>query len=244
MSFSRLQPSLRSSRAIVAIAAALLLLALPFAFGRTLNNRASRGSMNRSEGERALRNPRDPLWTRPAPDVYRVKIETTKGDIVLEVRRSLAPRGADRFYHLVETGFYDNSRFYRVIAGQFAQFGIAGDPAIARIWRNQRFPDDPVRASNVRGTFAFAMTGPDARTTQIYINTGDQSRLDAMGFAPFGKVVQGMDVVDKLYSGYGERSGGGMRAGHQGKLFDEGNAYLDREFPLLDKLLSAIMSPP
>src|SRR5579863_547616 len=243
MSFSRLQPPLRSSRAIVAIAAALLLLALPFAFGRTLNNWASRGSMNRSERERALRNPRDPLWTRPAPDVYRVKIETTKGDIVLEVMRSLAPRGAERFYHLVETGFYDNSRFYRVIAGRFSQFGIAGDPAIAQIWRSQRFPDDPVRASNVRGTFAFAMTGPDARTTQIYINTGDQSRLDAMGFAPFGKVVQGMDVVDKLYSGYGERSGGGMRAGHQGKLFEEGNAYLDREFPLLDKLVSVNIIP-
>ncbi len=240
MSFSRLQPLLRSSRAIVAIAAGLL----PFAFGRTLNNWASRGSINRAERERALRNPRDPLWTRPAPDVYRVKIETTKGDIVLQVRRSLAPRGADRFYHLMETGFYDNSRFYRVIAGRFAQFGIAGDPAIAQIWRNQRFPDDPVRASNVRGTFAFAMTGPDARTTQIYVNTGDQSRLDAMGFAPFGKVVQGMDVVDTLYSGYGERSGGGMRAGHQGKLFEEGNAYLDLQFPLLDKLLSAIIVSP
>jgi homoserine O-acetyltransferase len=170
-----------------------------------------------------------------------VRIETTKGNVVLEVTRSLAPRGADRFYHLVECGFYDNSRFFRVIAGRFAQFGIAGDPAIAQIWQNARFPDDPVQGSNVRGTFAFAMTGPDARTTQIYINTGDQSRLDAMGFAPFGKVVEGMDVVDHLYSGYAERSGGGMRAGHQGKLFEEGNAYIDREFPLLDKLLHASM---
>jgi cyclophilin family peptidyl-prolyl cis-trans isomerase len=191
--------------------------------------------------ERALHNPGDPLWGRPAPSVYRVRIETTKGNVVLEVTRSLAPRGADRFYHLVECGFYDNSRFFRVIAGRFAQFGIAGDPAIAQIWQNARFPDDPVGGSNVRGTFAFAMTGPDARTTQIYINTGDQSRLDAMGFAPLGKVVEGMDVVDHLYSGYAERSGGGMRAGHQGKLFEEGNAYIDREFPLLDKLLRASM---
>jgi cyclophilin family peptidyl-prolyl cis-trans isomerase len=151
----------------------------------------------------------------------------------------MAPRGADRFYPLVETGFYDDSRFFRAISGRFVQFGIPGDRAIAAIWRNERIADDLVRASNVRGTFAYAMTGPDARTTQIYINTGDQLRLDADGFAPFGKVVEGMDVIDSLYSGYGERSGGGMRAGRQGKLFEEGNAFLDREFPLLDKLLRA-----
>jgi cyclophilin family peptidyl-prolyl cis-trans isomerase len=188
---------------------------------------------------RALHDPQDPLWSQPAPSTYRVRIETTKGIIVLQVTRALAPRGADRFYHLVQVGFYDNSRFFRVISGRFAQFGIAGDPAIAKIWQNERFPDAPVKASNVRGTFAFAMTGPDARTTQIYINTGDQSRLDAMGFAPFGKVVEGMSVVDKLYAGYGETSGGGMRAGHQGKLFEEGNAYLDRDFHLLDRLVRA-----
>jgi homoserine O-acetyltransferase len=171
--------------------------------------------------------------------MYRVEIETTKGAFTLEVTRSLAPRGADRFYHLVKTGFYDDSRFYRVITGRFAQFGIAGDPAIAGVWRNETFPDDPVRLSNVRGTFAYAMTGPNARTTQIYINTGDQSRQDADGFAPFGKVVEGMDVVDRLYAGYAESSGGGMRGGKQQKLFEQGNAYLDREFPLLDKLIHA-----
>lgn len=192
---------------------------------------------------RLLRNPQDPFWRRPAPSVYRVKIETTKGDFVLQVTRSLAPRGADRFYHLVQAGFYDNSRFYRVIAGRFVQFGIAGDPKIAQIWQHASFPDDPVRASNTPGTFAFAMTGPDARTTQIYINTGDQSRLDKMGFAPFGKVVEGMNVVDSLYSGYGEHSGGGMRAGHQQKLFEEGDAYLDRNFPRLDRLLRAQILP-
>jgi cyclophilin family peptidyl-prolyl cis-trans isomerase len=187
----------------------------------------------------ALLDPKHPLWSRPAPEAYRVAIETTKGGFVMEVTRSLAPRGADRFYHLVETGFYDNSRFFRVIQGRFAQFGIPGDPAIGGIWRNASFPDDSVRASNVRGTFAYAMTGPDARTTQIYINTSDQLKQDAGGFAPFGKVVAGMDAVDRLYSEYGERSGSGMRAGRQGKLFEEGNAYLDREFPLLDKLLIA-----
>ncbi len=195
-------------------------------------------------GERAaaLRDPKHALWSRQAPDTYRVRLETTKGSVVLEVTRSLAPRGADRFYHLVETGFYDDSRFYRAIRGRFVQFGIPGKPEIAAIWRNERFSDDPVRASNVRGTFAYAMTGPDARTTQIYINTGDQSRQDADGFAPFGKVVEGMDVVDRLYAEYGENSGGGMRAGRQGKLFEEGNAYLDREFPLLDKLLRAAIA--
>jgi cyclophilin family peptidyl-prolyl cis-trans isomerase len=187
----------------------------------------------------ALRDPKNALWSKPAPDLYRVRIDTSKGRFVLEVTRTLAPRGAGRFYHLVETGFYNDSRFFRVIAGRFAQFGIPGHPVIASIWRNQSFPDDPVRASNTRGTFAFAMTGPDARTTQIYINTSDQLQQDAQGFAPFGKVVEGMDVVDKLYSGYAERSGSGMRAGRQGKLFEEGNTYLDREFPQLDKLIRA-----
>jgi cyclophilin family peptidyl-prolyl cis-trans isomerase len=187
----------------------------------------------------ALRDPKNALWSKPAPDIYRVRIDTSKGRFLLEVTRALAPRGADRFYHLVETGFYDDSRFFRVIAGRFAQFGIPGNPATASIWRNQSFPDDPVRASNTRGTFAYAMTGPDARTTQIYINTSDQLQQDAQGFAPFGKVVEGMDVVDRLYSGYGEQSGSGMRAGRQGKLFEEGNAYLDREFPMLDRLVRA-----
>jgi cyclophilin family peptidyl-prolyl cis-trans isomerase len=186
-----------------------------------------------------LRDPKSKVWIQPAPETYRVKIETTKGRFTLEVSRALAPLGADRFYHLVNSGFYDDSRFYRVIAGRFAQFGIAGDPRIAQIWRSESFPDDPVRARNTRGTFAFAMTGPNARTTQIYINVADQPRQDADGFAPFGKVVEGMDVVDKLYSGYGETSGGGMRGGRQGRLFEEGNAYLDREFPSLDRLKSA-----
>jgi len=188
----------------------------------------------------ALHNPQAPLWSRPAPDLYRVRVETTQGVFVMEVTRSLAPRGADRFYHLVQTGFYDNSRFFRVVAGRFAQFGIAGDPALAQIWRKAEFPDDKESASNARGSFAFAMTGPGARTTQIYICTDDSmKRQDGDGFAPFGRIVEGMDVVDRLYKGYGEGSGGGMRAGHQDKLFEEGNAYLDREFPHLDRLVRA-----
>jgi len=202
---------------------------------------AAYGGQGPDAGEHAaaLRDPTHPLWSRSAPDVCRIQLDTSKGKIILEITRALAPKGADRFYHLVETGFYDDSRFFRVIKGRFAQFGIPGNPKIAAVWQKEHFPDDPVRTSNVRGTFAYAMTGPDARTTQIYINTSDQTRQDDQGFAPFGTVVEGMDVVDSLYSEYGENSGGGMRAGHQGKLFEEGNAYLDREFPLLDKLIKA-----
>ncbi len=190
-----------------------------------------------------LHDPGDAFWKTAAPSVYRVKVATTAGDFTMEVHRDWAPIGADRFYNLVRAGFYDNSRFYRVIANRFAQFGIAGDPRTAAVWRSETIADDPVKESNVRGTFAYAMTGPNARTTQIYINTVDQSgppyNQDRQGFAPFGRVVEGMDVVDKLYSGYGETAGGGMRGGKQGRIFEEGNAHLDRDFPKLDKLLRA-----
>ena len=195
-----------------------------------------------AERAAALRDPHNPLWSRPAPGHYRIRIETTKGSFVLAVDRALAPHGADRFYHLVETGYYDDSRFFRAVAGRFIQFGIAGDPATSQIWRNQTFPPDPEKAGSDRGNFAFAMAQPDARTTQIYISTNDSmKRQDGTGFAPFGKVVEGMDVIDSLNTQYGERSGGGIRAGHQDRMFEEGNAYLDREFPNLDKLIRAVI---
>ncbi|MBS1855230.1 MAG: peptidylprolyl isomerase [Acidobacteria bacterium] len=186
----------------------------------------------------ALRDPASAFWKQTAPAVYRVRIETTHGAFTLEARRAWAPVGADCFYNLVRAGFYDDSRFYRVTS-RFAQFGIAGRPEIARIWRAVTIADDPVRASNTRGRFAFAMTGPNARTTQIFICRTDMSAQDREGFAPLGEVVEGMDVVDRLYDGYGETSGGGMRAGHQGRIFDEGNPHLDRDFPLLDHLVRA-----
>ena len=157
---------------------------------------------------------------------------------MLEVHRDWAPIGADRFYNLVRAGFYDDSRFYRVTA-RFAQFGIPGDPAVAAVWRNPTLHDDPVRQSNTRGRFAFAMTGPNARTTQIYICKTDMSGQDKDGFAPLGTVVEGMDVVDQLYSVYGETAGGGMRGGKQDRIFAEGNAHLDRDYPKLDKLIRA-----
>jgi len=192
-----------------------------------------------SQPHAALVDPADPYWRRNAPAVYRVKLATTQGDFTIEGHRDWAPLGADRFYDLVRAGFYDNSRFFRVIAGDFAQFGIPGDPLLAATWRNASFGDDPVQRSNVRGYVAYAMTGPNARTTQIFVLMGDRSRQDKDGFAPFGVVVEGMDVVDRLYSGYGESAGGGMRGGKQGRIFAGGNAYLDAAFPKLDKLLRA-----
>jgi homoserine O-acetyltransferase len=188
-----------------------------------------------------LHNPAAPFWKERAPAAYRVRIETTAGAFTLEAHREWAPRGADRFYNLVRAGFYDDSRFYRVTA-RFVQFGIAGQPEIAKIWRDLTIADDPVRASNTRGRFAFAMTGSDARTTQIYICRDDMSAQDKDGFAPLGEVVEGMDVVDRLYGGYGETSGGGMRAGRQGRLFEEGNRYLDHDFPRLDHLIRAVLA--
>lgn len=180
-----------------------------------------------------------------APAHYRVRIETTKGAFVLEANRALAPRGADRFYRLVKDGYYDDSRFFRVVAGRFAQFGIAGKPAMSQAWRDEHIARDPERASNERGAFGFAMVTPHARTTQIFICTSDgMKKQDGQGFAIFGHVVEGMDVVDRLYSEYGETAGGGMRAGHQAKLFEEGNAYLDREFPELDHLIRARILGP
>ena len=177
---------------------------------------------------------------KPSPVAWRVRVETTKGAFVMEVRRDLAPYAADRFYRLVESGYYDDSRFFRVVPGRFAQFGIAAKPELARAWRDVRIAADPEKASSQRGSFGFAMVTPDARTTQIFICTSDSMKSqDGQGFAIFGHVVEGMDIVDKLYSGYGETSGGGMRAGHQNKLFEEGNAYLDREFPRLDRLIAA-----
>ena len=180
----------------------------------------------------------------PSPRaVTRVRIETSKGPLVVEVNREWAPRGADRFLELVRSKFFDDSRFFRVRAKYIAQFGIAGDPAVTRKWAGREFPDDSVRTSNVRGTFAFAMTGPNQRNTQVYINLVDNTQLDAQGFSPVGRVVEGMDVVDQLYAGYGEDAGGGLRLGRQQDMLAHGNAHLDARFPKLDKLIRAKIVP-
>jgi len=178
-----------------------------------------------------------------APAEFRVRLDTTKGPIVIEVHRDWAPQGADRFYELVTSGYFDDNRFFRVVSGRWAQFGINGDPKVSTAWRSKTIPDDPRRQSNVRGTVAFAFAVPNGRTTQIYIALGDLSATnDAQGFAPFGRVISGMEVADALNSEYGENSGGGIRAGRQQPLFDlsgGGNVYLDREYPRLDRILQA-----
>jgi peptidyl-prolyl cis-trans isomerase A (cyclophilin A) len=170
-----------------------------------------------------------------APERFRVRLETSKGVILLEVHREWAPHGVDRFFNLVRHGYYDEARFFRVIAGKWAQFGIHGDPQVSALWRGRPIPDDPRRESNRRGMVAYAFAVTDGRTTQVFINLRDNSEtLDAQGFAPFGQVVEGMDVVDALSSEYGETAGGGIRGGKQEPLFAGGNRYLAREFPRLD----------
>lgn len=174
-----------------------------------------------------------------APAEYRVQLDTSKGRIVIAVHPDWAPRGAERFIDLVKAGYYDDSRFFRVVKAQWAQFGIAGDPKVSALWRDRTIADDPPRQSNVRGRVAFAFKDPNGRTTQVYISLRDNSSQDAQGFAPFGEVVEGMDVANALNSEYGESAGGGIRAGKQAPLFEGGNAYLDREFPRLDRLIRA-----
>lgn len=191
-----------------------------------------------------LLDPSHPEWSRPAPPVSRLRFETSKGEFVLELIREWAPIGVDRFYNLVRLGFYDDARFHRVSAGYIVQVGLHGDPAVTAAWRDYELPDDPPRSDNQRGTFAFAMKGPDTRLTQIYINLGDNSRNDGEPFTMLGTVVEGMGVLDSLYSGYGERSGSGMRQGRQGPIEEGGNAYLDREFPLLDRIIRACVVAP
>ncbi len=168
-----------------------------------------------------------------APEEFDVKFETTRGDFVVQVNRAWAPLGADRFYNLVKHGFYNGDAFFRVISGFMAQFGMSPDPAVTRAWSNASIKDDPVTQSNKRGYVTFAKTSlPNSRTTQLFINFADNSGLDRQGFAPFGLVVSGMDVVDHIYSGYGEQP-------DQGAITTQGSAYLQKHFPKLDTIKSA-----
>lgn len=176
--------------------------------------------------------------TAKAPAVFQARFDTSKGPFLIEVHRDWAPNGADRFYNLVANGFYDDVRFFRVIPGFMAQFGISGNPALNSVWREATIADDPVKASNTRGMVTFAMRpGGNSRTTQLFINYADRNAgLDPQGFAPFGKVVEGMDVVDAIYSGYGD-SPDQMRAQM------EGNKYLNASFPKLDYIKTARIVP-
>jgi len=175
------------------------------------------------------------------PSSYKVLFTTSKGDFTVEVHRDWAPKGAGRFYELVKTGFYDEVRFFRVIRSPqpfMAQFGISGDPAVNAKWTNANIQDDPVKEHNTRGRITFATAGPDTRTTQLFINYDDNSRLDDQGFSPFGEVISGMEVVDQLYADYGEGPPNG-RGPDQERIEREGNAYLTKEFPNLDYIKAA-----
>ncbi|HEX4633057.1 MAG TPA: peptidylprolyl isomerase [Gemmatimonadales bacterium] len=180
----------------------------------------------------ALLNPAAPALTAQAPATYRAKFETSAGDFTVEVTRAWAPLGADRLYNLIKNGFYDGDRFFRVVPGFVVQFGINGTPAVSTAWKNANIADDPVTQHNTTGTIVFATAGPNTRTTQLFINYSDNFRLDQMGFAPMGKVVQGMDVVQKIYPGYGQTP-------NQDLIQSQGNTYLSQGFPQLDFIKKA-----
>jgi cyclophilin family peptidyl-prolyl cis-trans isomerase len=171
--------------------------------------------------------------TEKAPDSFQVKFATTKGDFIVEVTRGLSPLGADRFYNLVKHGYFTDAAFFRNVPGFIVQFGLSADPAVNKVWRDANIKDDPSgKQSNAPGTITFATAGPNTRTTQLFINFGNNTFLDSQGFTPFGKVTSGMDVVKNLYSGYGERP-------DQGSITMQGKAYLDKNFPNIDSIKSA-----
>ncbi len=167
-----------------------------------------------------------------SPDSFQVRFETSRGPFTVQVMRALSPLGADRFYELVTTGYFTDVRFFRVVPGFVAQFGMNGDPKENAMWADRKIPDEPVKETNARGTIVFATSGPNSRSNQLFINLADNPRLDGMGFAPFGKVIDGMNVVESIYSGYGETP-------DQTQISASGNAYLERTFPKLDYIKSA-----
>jgi peptidyl-prolyl cis-trans isomerase A (cyclophilin A) len=171
-----------------------------------------------------------------APEVFKAKLTTTKGDVIVQVTRAWSPMGADRFYNLVRAGFFTDAAFFRVIPGFMAQFGLSARPDVSQVWTGEKIPDEPSMQSNTRGKLTFATAGPNTRTTQLFINYGDNSRLDSLGFTPFGEVIQGIEVMDQIYSGYGEEP-------NQGQIRAEGKTYLESEFPKLDKIVSASITP-
>jgi peptidyl-prolyl cis-trans isomerase A (cyclophilin A) len=185
-----------------------------------------------------LLQPKSATMTQTAPTSFKAKFQTTAGDFVVEAQRDWAPRGVDRFYNLVKNGFYDGTCVFRVISGFMAQFGIHGDPKVSTAWRQERIQDDLVKQSNKRGYLSYAMAGPNTRTTQLFINYADNSRLDQIGFAPIGRVVEGMDVVDRFYADYGEGAPQG-KGPDQGRLQSEGREYLTKNFPQLDCITKA-----
>ena len=211
-------------RRLITIGLASLLLATAVSIPETAE--AGRGALYKPKKAK-----------KKAPDVFRVRLETTKGPIVIEVHREWAPLGADRFYNLVRVGFYDDVTFFRAIPDFMVQFGLTGDPKVNKAWKPAKISDDEVTQSNTRGRISFAMAGPNTRTTQVFINYGDNSRLDGMGFAPFGEIIEGLEVLDALHTGYGEGAPRGQGPS-QKDITLKGDAYL-ADFPQLDRLQRA-----
>jgi peptidyl-prolyl cis-trans isomerase A (cyclophilin A) len=199
---------------------------------------AATASLGAQDKTAALRNPA--ALTEAAPATFKANFDTTKGTFVVTVHKDWAPKGADRFYNLVKSGYFNDVRFFRVIPNFMAQFGIHGTPAVSAAWQSARITDDPVKQSNKRGYVTFATAGPNTRTTQLFVNYGDNASLDKQGFSPFGEVTSGMDVVDKLYNGYGEIY---KRSDFQlPKFMSEGNAYLEKQFPRMDYIKAATIA--
>jgi peptidyl-prolyl cis-trans isomerase A (cyclophilin A) len=206
---------------IVAVAAGVLIIAVGVAAQET-------GKVDFSKAK--LKTPAQ--LTETAPATYKAAFDTSAGTFVVEVHRDWAPKGADRFYNLVKNGFFDDTRFFRVVPNFMVQFGLNGDPAIQSVWRTANLTDDPVKESNKTGYITFATAGPGTRTTQVFINFKDNAGLDRQGFAPFGKVTTGMDVVEKINAQYGEQP-------NQASIQTQGNTYLKAQFPKLDYIRKA-----
>ena len=212
--------------------------------GLTLIPQAGQDEKPKAGPPKVLLDPSLPEWKEKAPDKFKAKFTTSKGDFTVLVERAWAPLGTDRFYGLVKNGYFDDVRFFRVVSGFMAQFGIHGAPEVNKVWRESTIKDDPVVKSNLRGWLTYATRGPDSRTTQIFINFQDKNRgLDAQGFAPFGQVIEGMEVVDKLHSKYGDGPPRGSGP-DQARIHTEGNAYLAAKYKDLDFIKSAKIVPP
>ncbi len=192
----------------------------------------------------ALRNPAGAFWKTQAPDTVELEVESSRGTFTVELIREWAPAGVDRFYNLARAGYYDDSRFYRVIPWYIAQFGIAGDPAVAALWSRRTIRADSSREQNVRGTVTFAQYKPTDRTTHVFINLRDSPTLDSLGFAPIGRIIQGMEVADSLYAGYGELPASPAPLGNPKRLYGESNRFLDAEYPKLDRILKMLIRTP
>jgi len=225
-------------RRIHKLAPILVLTIIAVALGTSFPQRPSQ-----PDARNLLLRPDSPEMNRRAPDNFTVQLQTSKGSVFIDVHRVWAPHGVDRFYNLVDRGYYNNSAIFRVVAGKWAQFGISGDPQIAQAWRTRTITDDPRVESNVRGAVFFAFKDANGRATQVVISLRDNSEtFDKEPFVPIGRVTKGMDVADAFFSEYGESALGGIRAGKQDPLFKEGNDYLKRNFPRLDYIVKATIA--